>query len=75
MYPLANRCNMEDINYTIVDPRALTESTTTRLINPLAVKHLGIDMGWVLRKGTGLNTIRVSGKNRVMRRAQGVTVP
>ena len=71
MYPLFIRRKM----HSIVGPRVLTESTTTRLINPCVVKHLGIDMGWVLRKGTELNTMHVSGKERVMRRARGVTVP
>ena len=75
MYPLVNRCNMEDINYTIVGPRALTGGTTTRLINPLAVRHLGIDMDWVLGRKSKTYTTQVSGKDRVMRQVREVTGP
>ena len=75
MHPLVNRCNMEDINYTILGPRALTEGTTNHLINPLAVKHLGMDMGWVLGRKSKAYTTQVSGKDRVMRQVREVTGP
>ena len=75
MQPLTNRCNMESIRYSIADPRALMENTTYHLINPLAVKHLMLNMGWVLRRESKTYTTQVSGKDRVMRQVREVTGP
>ena len=63
------------MRYVIVDPRALMESTTYHLINPLATKHLVVDMGWVLRRKSKLNATKVSGKARKMGQIREVTGP